>query len=94
MFKRDGEPEPSGEGVDALVGYQPPARRVGTLLELKGDTHRTGLIHTGQHRRRGWRAASRCHRCFYRPSGGAGVPGAVDRSAAGSWPRELMDSFW
>jgi len=47
VFKRDGEPEPSGEGVDALVGYQPSARRVGTPLELEGDTHRPRLIHTG-----------------------------------------------
>ena len=85
MFKRDGEPEPSGEGVDALVGYQPPARRVGTLLELKGDTHRTGLIHTVQHRRRGGGPRHGITVVFCRPSGeptNKGVAGAA-RQAAG-----------
>ena len=46
MFKRDGEPEPSRERVDGLVGEQQPARGVGALLELKGDAHRLPLFHT------------------------------------------------
>ena len=47
VFKRDGEPEPSRERVDGMADEQPPARGVGALLELKGDTHRLPLFHTG-----------------------------------------------
>ena len=50
MLKGGREPQPSGERVDGLAVKQPPARRVGALLELEGDTHRPGLVHTGQHR--------------------------------------------
>jgi len=32
-------------------------------------------------------------RCFYRPPGVTAVSGAADRSAPGSWPRELIESF-
>ena len=52
VFKGGGEPQPSRERVDGLAVQQPSARRVGALLELKDDTYRPGLVHTGQHRRR------------------------------------------
>ena len=47
VFKSSREPQPSGEGVDGLAVQQPSARRVGALLELEGDAHRLGLVHTG-----------------------------------------------
>jgi len=53
VFKSGREPQPSGEGVDGLAVQQPSARRVGALLELEGDAHRLGLVHTGQHVSRG-----------------------------------------
>ena len=87
MFKRDGEPEPSRERVDGLAGKQPPAWRVGALLELKGDTHRPLLVHTGQHRRRGGgprHGVTVVFCVFCRPSGEPSGSGAAERSAAGS----------
>jgi hypothetical protein len=47
MFEGGGEPQPSRERVNGLAVKQPPARRVGALLELEGDAHRAGLVHAG-----------------------------------------------
>ena len=46
VFKGGSEPQPSRERVDGRADEQTPARRVGALLELKGGTHRLGLVHT------------------------------------------------
>lgn len=67
VFKGCGEPQPARERIDGLAVEQPPTQRVGALLELEGDAHRPGLVHIGQRRRRGRRAASRRHRCFLSP---------------------------
>jgi hypothetical protein len=53
VFKGAGEPQPSCERVDSLTVQQPPAWRIGALLELERDTHHVRLVHTRQHRRRG-----------------------------------------
>jgi len=99
VFKSGREPQPSGKRVDGLAVQQPSARRVGALLELEGDTHRLGLFHTGQHPNPGQRVASRQHRCFSPAAPGAAATQLapfrrVERSAAGSSLRELMESFW
>ena len=99
VFKGGREPQPSGERVDGLAVQQPSARRVGALLELEGDTHRPGVFHTRQHPSRGSGVASRQHRCFSPAGPGAAAAQTapsrrVERSASGSSPRELMESFW
>ena len=93
VFQGGGEAQPSYERVGALAGEQPTARRVGTSLKLEGDAHRWGLIHTGQHGRRGGGPRHGVTVVFCRPRGGTAGSGADDRSAAGSWRRELIESF-
>ena len=88
VFKGGREPQPPRERVDGLAVQQPPARRVRALLELEGDTHRLGLVHTAQPR-------SRCRGSRHGATVVFAAPaGAAERSAAGSWPREPMESFW
>ena len=53
VLKGGREPQPSRERVDGLAVQQPSARRVGSPLELEGDAHRLGLVHTGQQVTRG-----------------------------------------
>jgi hypothetical protein len=93
VFKGGREPQPSRERVDGLAVQQPAARRVGALLELEGDTHRLGLIHTAQPRSR-CRGSRHGATVVFAAPAGAAPAGAAERSAAGSWPREPMESFW
>ena len=99
VFKGGREPQPSRERVDGLAVQQPSARRVGALLELEGDTHRLGLVHTGQHRsqdrgsRHGSTVVFAARRAGRAPSQTAPSLTA-ERNAAGNSPRELMESFW
>ena len=94
VFKGGREPQPSGKRVDGLAVQQPSARRVGALLELEGDTYRPGLVHTGSIAGAGAGPRHGATVVLCRPPGRPAVPGMAERSAAGSWPRELMDSFW
>ena len=94
VFKGGSEPQPSRERVDGRADEQTPARRVGALLELKGGTHRLGLVHTASIAGGAAARVAGATVVFPGRPGGAAVPGAAERSAAGSWPRELMDSFW
>ena len=93
VFKGGREPQPSRERVDGLAVEQPPARRIGALLELEGDTHHLGLVHTAQPRSRCRGSRHGATVVFTAPAGTAPA-GAAERSAAGSWLRELMESFW
>jgi hypothetical protein len=93
VFQGGREPQPSRERVDVLAVKQSAARRVGALVELEGDAHRLGLVHTGQHRSRGGRWRHGATVVFWCHKGRAAGPGAAERSAAGSWSRELMESF-
>jgi hypothetical protein len=98
VFKGSREPQPARERVDGLAVQEPPARRVGALLELESDTHRLGLVHTAQPRSRCRGSRHGVTVVLAAPAGaapgGAAPGGAAERSAAGSWPREPMESFW
>ena len=88
-----GETQPSDKRVDGVGGQKLPARRVGAWLKLEGDAHSRVLIHMGSMAGGALRPRHGGTVVFCRLRGGTVVCGAADRSASGSWPRELIESF-
>ena len=92
VLKSRGETQPSRKWVDGVAGHKPPAQRVGARLELKGDAYRRRLVHTRSIAGRAGRPRHGGTLVFCRPCGTV-AGGAAESSAAGNWPRELIESF-